>query len=106
MVGALACLFVGDWWGRRKVITWGVAIMIVGAIIQCTSYELSQLIVGRVITGIGNGMKTATIPMYQSVRAWAHLSATCAVIAPLTLCYAPPPPGMLSRSPAWTAYYD
>lgn len=68
MIGALACLFIGDRFGRRKVIVWGVVIMIIGAIIQTTSFKLSQLIIARVITGVGNGMKTATIPMYQSVR--------------------------------------
>lgn len=62
-------MVLGDWLGRRKVIMWGVSIMIIGAILQCTAYELSHLIVARVVTGVGNGMKTATIPPYQSVRA-------------------------------------
>ncbi len=30
--------------------------MLVGAIIQTAAYSLAQLIVGRVITGFGNGM--------------------------------------------------
>lgn len=33
---------------------------------QTASYSLAQLIVGRVIGGVGNGMHTATIPMWQS----------------------------------------
>lgn len=41
-----------------------------GVIIQVTAYPghvpLAQFIVGRVITGIGNGMNTSTIPTYQA----------------------------------------
>ena len=44
--------------------------MIVGVIIQVTampaSLPLLQFIFGRVITGIGNGMNTSTIPTYQA----------------------------------------
>ena len=40
--------------------------MIIGAIIQTTSFGLAQLMVGRIVTGIGNGMNTSTIPVYQS----------------------------------------
>lgn len=44
--------------------------MILGVIIQVTSYPghvpLAQFIIGRVITGIGNGMNTSTIPTYQA----------------------------------------
>ena len=48
----------------------GAAVMIVGVIIQVTampaSLPLLQFIFGRVITGIGNGMNTSTIPTYQA----------------------------------------
>lgn len=44
--------------------------MIVGVIIQVTampeSLPLVQFIIGRVITGVGNGMNTSTIPTYQA----------------------------------------
>lgn len=73
LVGALACVFLGDYWGRRKCILWGVIIMVIGAILQCTAFELSHLIVARVVTGVGNGIKTATIPPYQSECSPAHL---------------------------------
>jgi sugar porter (SP) family MFS transporter len=48
----------------------GGTILILGVIIQVTSQyhsmPLVQFIVGRVITGVGNGMNTATIPTYQA----------------------------------------
>lgn len=66
LAGALSCLWLGDLLGRRPIIWIGTVIMIVGAILQCTSFSLAQLIVARIVTGVGNGMHTATIPMWQS----------------------------------------
>lgn len=44
--------------------------MIVGVILQVTSYSghkpLAQFVIGRIITGIGNGINTSTIPTYQA----------------------------------------
>lgn len=37
-----------------------------GAIIQCSSYTVAQLIVGRIITGVGIGMLTSGVPVYQA----------------------------------------
>ena len=43
-----------------------MAFIIVGAILQCTSYGKPQLMIARYITGIGTGIETSTVPMYQS----------------------------------------
>lgn len=40
--------------------------MSIGAILQCTSFDLPQFIIGRIITGVGNGMNTSTVPTWQS----------------------------------------
>ena len=45
--GSLACIWYGDKLGRRRTIQLGAAINVVGAILQCTSFSLAQLIVGR-----------------------------------------------------------
>ncbi|BCR91720.1 uncharacterized protein ACHE_70563A [Aspergillus chevalieri] len=70
LVGAAFILGAGDWLGRRWSIILGATVMILGVIIQVTAYPghvpLAQFIVGRVITGIGNGMNTSTIPTYQA----------------------------------------
>lgn len=39
---------------------------IIGAILQTTSYSVAQILVARYITGIGTGIETSTVPMYQS----------------------------------------
>lgn len=63
---------MGNSLGRRKTIFLGTCIMIVGAILQCSSYELAQFIVGRIITGMGNGLNTSTVPTWQSECSRSH----------------------------------
>ncbi|KAF5001174.1 hypothetical protein FGRMN_1198 [Fusarium graminum] len=41
------------------------------AVIRVTSYSLSQMIVGRIVLGIGNGINTATAPIWQTETAQA-----------------------------------
>lgn len=68
--GALFVLFRGDLIGRRPIVLIGGLVMVIGAIISTASFGpqwgLGQFIVGRVISGLGNGMNTATIPVWQS----------------------------------------
>jgi MFS family permease len=71
LAGAMFILSVGDILGRRRAIILGAVIMLLGVIIQVTSMPgatpLAQLIVGRVVMGVGNGVNTSTIPTYQGV---------------------------------------
>lgn len=68
--GALFALFRGDKFGRKPLIVSGSIIIIIGTLISVTAMEgkwaLGQFVIGRVITGIGNGLNTATIPVWQS----------------------------------------
>ncbi|KAL8690070.1 MAG: hypothetical protein Q9224_004496 [Gallowayella concinna] len=70
LFGAIFILAFGDFLGRRRAIMMGGSIMILGVIIQVTAEKnatpLAQFIVGRVITGVGNGINTSTIPTYQA----------------------------------------
>ncbi|KZV69866.1 general substrate transporter [Peniophora sp. CONT] len=66
LFGALSNLWVGDRLGRRKTIAAGGVIMIIGAILQTTSFSYSQLVVARIITGFGNGLNTSTVPAYHA----------------------------------------
>ncbi|KAJ8098118.1 general substrate transporter [Lipomyces tetrasporus] len=72
MFGAIATMVIGDKIGRRKTIFIGSILMIIGTAIQCSSFSLSQFIVGRIVTGFGNGFITATVPMWQSECAKAE----------------------------------
>jgi MFS family permease len=70
-LGACLIFKVGDKLGRRNSIFLGASIMIVGVIIQVATVPVgggatAQFIVGRCITGIGNGINTSTIPTWQA----------------------------------------
>ena len=70
--GAVATIWLGNMLGRKKTIVVGSIIMIIGATIQTASFSLAQLIVGRWITGFGNGMNTSTVPTWQSETSKPH----------------------------------
>lgn len=59
--GAISTIWLGNWLGRRKTIFVGTSIMVVGATLQCSAFTLPHFIVGRIITGLGNGMNTSTV---------------------------------------------
>ncbi|KAG8220378.1 general substrate transporter [Butyriboletus roseoflavus] len=40
--------------------------MLIGAILQATSYSFAQLIFARIFTGLGNGLITSTVPTYHA----------------------------------------
>ncbi|KAH7385498.1 general substrate transporter [Phaeosphaeria sp. MPI-PUGE-AT-0046c] len=66
LFGALLCTWVGDWLGRRKVIFGAAICTFIGEVLQCTSFELAQFVVGRFILGFGVGALSATVPVWQS----------------------------------------
>ncbi|KAF2128881.1 MFS sugar transporter-like protein [Dothidotthia symphoricarpi CBS 119687] len=70
--GAVVTIWLGNMLGRKRTIFWGSVIMIIGAVLQTSSYGLPQLIVGRWVTGFGNGMNTSTVPTWQSETSKPH----------------------------------
>ncbi|KAL6718938.1 hypothetical protein ACLMJK_003173 [Lecanora helva] len=71
--GAVAAFTIGERLGRKKAILLGTTVMSIGAILQISAYSTSQMIVGRIVAGLGNGLNTATAPVWQaetSKAAW------------------------------------
>ncbi|KAL2256220.1 hypothetical protein VTK26DRAFT_1972 [Humicola hyalothermophila] len=70
LAGAMLILGIGDFLGRRRAIMLGAFIMFLGVIIQVTAMPgknpTAQMIVGRIVMGVGNGINTSTIPTYQA----------------------------------------
>ncbi|KAI9709505.1 MAG: hypothetical protein M1820_003265 [Bogoriella megaspora] len=66
LFGAFSCISFGDKLGRKKTIMLGAVVTCVGSILQCSSFVLAQLIIGRLITGIGFGAISATAPNWQT----------------------------------------
>ncbi|TFK43653.1 general substrate transporter [Crucibulum laeve] len=66
LIGALSNLWIGDRLGRRRTIVLGGLVMIIGAILQAASFSYAQMLIARVITGLGNGLNTSTVPSYHA----------------------------------------
>ena len=66
VIGSIICYFIGERMGRRTMLMMGGFIMIIGTVILASSYTMAQLLVGRIVTGLGNGMNSSTAPVYQS----------------------------------------
>ncbi|KAL7663972.1 Major facilitator superfamily (MFS) profile domain-containing protein [[Candida] zeylanoides] len=66
MVSALSTMYFGDKLGRRKLIFIGAFVMMVGGVIQSCAYTVAHLTVARIVTGLGNGFITATVPIWQA----------------------------------------
>jgi len=64
--GCVLNFAIGDLLGRRYMIWLAMGLIIVGATLQTSAYTLAHLIVGRIITGLGTGIDSSTVPMYQS----------------------------------------
>ncbi|AET38906.1 glucose-inactivated glycerol proton symporter STL1 Ecym_3420 [Eremothecium cymbalariae DBVPG len=68
--GSLFVMIWGERIGRKPLIIFGSLLTIVGAIISTSAvrdhWGLGQFVVGRVITGLGTGLDTSTIPVWQS----------------------------------------
>jgi len=78
--GAILAFLVGDRLGRKKTILIGTTVMSVGALLQITAYGVPQMIVGRIIAGIGNGMNTSTAPPWQAETSKAEWRGKLIVI--------------------------
>lgn len=66
IIGAALSLFVSDKLGRRWSVAMSCAWVILGGAIQAASFSLPQMIVGRVVAGLGVGQSTAVVPMWQA----------------------------------------
>ena len=67
LFGALAGAYTADWFGRRRSLSIGVAVFIIGNIIQITAmYSWVHLTVGRIVAGLGVGVLSIGVPMFQS----------------------------------------
>ena len=68
-LGCILMSVFGMRYGRRTWILLGNAIEVVGTIISASSYGPGQLIAGRVLIGVGNGLLTSMCPVYVAEMA-------------------------------------
>jgi MFS family permease len=65
-LGAIVAFTIGERLGRKKTIMIGSTTMAVGAALQASAFSPAQMIVGRIVSGCGNGINTATAPVWQT----------------------------------------
>lgn len=71
-LGAVITIFISNPLGRKRMIMLGTSIMLIGAILQASAFRLDHFIIGRIITGLGNGGNTSTVPTWQSETSHSH----------------------------------
>ncbi|GAA5858611.1 hypothetical protein JCM8547_001390 [Rhodosporidiobolus lusitaniae] len=68
--GAIFALMFGDRLGRRKMMNIGAFVLLVGVLIQVVSFRGhwagGQFVIGRIVTGLGTGFETSTIPTWHA----------------------------------------
>ncbi|KAH6979961.1 hypothetical protein EDB82DRAFT_478659 [Fusarium venenatum] len=86
-LGALLAAPTGDSLGRRKTLLLAVAIFCVGAIFQVAADNIDLLLVGRFFAGVGVGLISVLVPLYQSEMApkWIRGTLVCAYQLSITL---------------------
>ncbi|KAF2152816.1 general substrate transporter [Myriangium duriaei CBS 260.36] len=66
LVGCILNFFLGEMLGRRKTIWMAMCFVLIGASLQTSAFTVPHLVIGRLVTGVGTGLKTSTVPMYQA----------------------------------------
>ncbi|CAD6586519.1 MAG: hypothetical protein CYPHOPRED_003598 [Cyphobasidiales sp. Tagirdzhanova-0007] len=59
-------VFFGERLGRKKTLSLGAILMTIGGTLQTSSFSVAQMIVARIISGLGMGMLNSTAPVLQS----------------------------------------
>ncbi|KAL7941685.1 sugar transporter domain-containing protein [Trichoderma barbatum] len=57
---------VGDIIGRRRTILYGSCIFFVGGALQTLATSMAMMMLGRIVAGLGVGMLSTIVPVYQS----------------------------------------
>lgn len=86
LFGSLACSWIGDPLGRRKTILLAATLTFIGEVLECTSFELAQLVVGRFILGLGVGAISTTVPVWQSECSRAKNRGQHVIVDGIFLC--------------------
>ncbi|KAK2134654.1 hypothetical protein NOF04DRAFT_1376827 [Fusarium oxysporum II5] len=86
-LGALLAAPTGDSLGRRKTLLVAVGIFCLGAIFQVCANNIDLLLVGRFLAGIGVGLISVLVPLYQSEMApkWIRGTLVCAYQLSITI---------------------
>jgi MFS family permease len=77
ILGSLFCGYIMDKRGRRAGMFMGAMFIIIGSVLQASSFHLAQFMVGRFLVGFGNPMCATTAAVYiveMSYPTWRGLA--------------------------------
>lgn len=57
---------IGDIIGRRKTMLYGSIIFFIGGALQTFALNMAMMMMGRIVAGLGVGMLSTIVPVYQS----------------------------------------
>lgn len=78
-IGALLSAPLGDQYGRRRALIGAIGIFVIGAILQVCAHNIALLVAGRTVAGVGVGIVSVLVPLYQSEMApkWIRGTLVC-----------------------------
>ena len=82
-LGSIFSAIVGEQLGRRRSVAFGVAIMMLGSLLQATAYSRAHLIFARIVAGVGLGITNSTVPVLQAEFAPKATRGLCEYNLPL-----------------------
>lgn len=85
-VGAMSVGILADSCGRERTLSIASVVFIIGAILQCASYSITQITIGRVVLGYGVGACAAGVPLYVTEIAPAAIRGRIIGIEQMILC--------------------
>ena len=71
-ISSLAVGRIGDIIGRRKTILYGSIVFLTGGAFQAFAGSMDMMMLGRFVAGLGVGMLSTIVPVYQSEISPAH----------------------------------
>ncbi|KAI0844503.1 general substrate transporter [Daldinia vernicosa] len=83
--GCLASFLLGDRLGRKKSVYVGLAVNVIGVVLQIAAYHLPQMIVGRIINGFGMGITSSTCPVYVAEASPTNIRGKLVVLGSLCI---------------------
>ncbi|KAK1625215.1 general substrate transporter [Colletotrichum phormii] len=64
IIGSLLCGYIMDRWGRRACMFSGASMIVLGSVLQASSFKLPQFFIGRFIVGTGTPMCGTSAPVF------------------------------------------
>eukprot|EP01134_Creolimax_fragrantissima_P000883 CFRG0883T1 len=79
--GTLTAGKVSDRYGRRFALGATTIQLIIGPLLMCTATTYTQLMLGRIVTGLGAGFAFVVAPLYAAEIAPSHIRGTLVAVA-------------------------